>query len=253
MFDPLRLAARVVARQTAPAITVVALTAIAACSDSTAAKGGGSQLGFTTSSSVTGGASAALANAVPITKNGHTLNFTQITVVLERIELKKQTTDACSGDEDEHDEKWRGHVESCAEVRVGPTMIDLPLDNGMTSVPMNVIPAGTFTEIEFKITLARLIGTFDGTAFDVTIPVNTKAEVNFTTPLVVTANTATSITINLPIGDWFTNSDGSLVDPRQLLTNSTMLAGVKARIAATLHAFKDDDHDGKDDDHDDHD
>jgi hypothetical protein len=247
MFDPLRLTARVVARHMSPAITVVALTTIAACSDSTAAKSGGSQLGFTTSSSVTGGAGAALANAIPITKNGHTLNFTQITVVLDRIELKKQTTNACSGDDDEHDSKWGGHVESCAEVRVGPTMIDLPLDNSMVTVPMNVIPAGTFQQIEFKITLARLIGTFDGTAFDVTIPVNAKAEVNFTTPLSVTANTATSITINLPIGDWFTNSDGSLVDPRVLLTNSTMLAGVKARIAATLHAFEDDDHDGKDD------
>jgi hypothetical protein len=130
-------------------------------------------------------------------------------------------------------------------------MIDLPLDNSMVTVPMNVIPAGTFQEIEFKITLARLIGTFDGTAFDVTIPVNTKAEVEFTTALAVTANTPTSITINLPIADWFTNADGSLVDPRQLLTNPTMLAAVKARIAATLHAFKDDDHDGKDDgDHD---
>jgi hypothetical protein len=246
MFDLLRPMARAVARRTAPAIACVTLMAIAGCSDSTAAKNGGSQLGFTTSSSVTAGASAALAT-VPITKNGHTLNLTQVTIVVEHAQLKKLNTNACSGDEDEHDGKWGGHVESCASVRVGPTLVDLPLDNGMTTIPMNVLPAGAYREIEFSLSLARLIGTFDGQPFDVTVPVNAKTEIEFTTSLVVTDNTPTSITINVPVVDWLTNSDGSLVDPRQLLTNSTLLAAVKARAMASLHAFEDENHDGKDD------
>ncbi len=246
MSDPFAPGARFVARHAATAIAVVAMTALAACSDSTSARtSGASQLGFTTASSTTAsGASAAL---VPITKNGHTLDLTQVTIVVERAQLKRQTADACRGDDDEHDAKWSGRSESCAEVKVGPTLVDLPLDNSMVTIPTSVIPAGTFSQIEFRISLARLIGTFDGKAFDVTFPVNAKAEIDFTTPLVVTDSTPTSITINVPITEWLTNGDGSLVDPRTLLTNPTVAAAVKARIAATFHAFEDNDHDGRED------
>src|SRR5262249_15607192 len=149
------------------------------------------------------------------------------------------------GDEDEHDAKWSGRHESCASVRLGPTLVDLPLDNGVVLLPMDLIPAGTFTEIEFKVSLARLVGTFDGNAFDVTLPVNVKSEIEVATPRVVKEGTATSITINVPIAMWLSNPDGSLVDPRQLLSNQTLAAAVRARIQASFHAFQDDDHDGK--------
>lgn len=251
MYDLFRFAARRVARHAPTAIALVGLGGLAACSDATNARSSGtSQLGFTTASSAsTGSANSASLAAVPITKNGHTLDLTQVTIVVQRAELKRQTTDACRGDDDEHDAKWSGRSESCAEVKVGPTLVDLPLDTSLVTVPASVIPAGTFTEIEFSISLARLVGTFDGKAFDVTFPVNAKAEVQFTTPIVVTDSTPTSITINVPIAAWLTNADGSLVDPRTLLTNPTQAAAVKARIAATFHAFEDRDHDGHEDRH----
>jgi hypothetical protein len=178
-------------------------------------------------------------------------------VVIERAQLKRQNNDACRGDDDEHDSKWSGHSESCAEVKVAPTLVDLPLDGSVVTVPASVIPAGTFQEIEFRITLARLLGTFDGKAFDVTFPVNAKAEIEFSTPLVVTDSTPTSVTINIPITAWLTNADGSLVDPSTLLTNPSVAAGVRARIMATFKAFEDEDHDGHEDhnrggDHGDH-
>jgi hypothetical protein len=246
MFDPVRPVARVVAHHVSFALMLLALGALAACSDSTALPRGGSQLGFTTSSSTAAGASASL-DVAPITKNGHTLDLKQVTIVVERTQLKRQTNDACAGDDDEHDAKWSGHSESCASVKIPPTLVDLPLDNGVVLLPMDLIPAGTYTEIEFRVSLARLVGTFDGNAFDVTVPVNAKSEIQFTTPLVVKEGTATSITINVPISTWLTNADGSLVDPRQLLTNQTLAAAVRARIQASFKAFKDDDHDGKED------
>lgn len=234
MYAPLR-----------PTLALAILSALAACSDSTSLRpGGGNQLAFTTSS--TAGTNAALAAVVPITKNGHTLDLTQVTLVVERAQLKRQNTDACTGDEDEHEAHWLGH-ESCAEVKIGPTLVDLPLTGGMVTLPTNVLPAGTYQEIEFRVTLARLIGTFDGNAFDVTIPVNAKSELTFATPLVVTDSTPTSITINVPIDTWLTSGEGALIDPRQLLTNSSLLASVKARIAASFHAFEDENHDGKED------
>lgn len=246
MYTPLRPSTRTITRRTPFAIAVVALSTLAACSDSTGVRTNGpSQLAFTTSS--TSSASAALATVAPITKNGHTLDLTQVTIVVERAQLKRQNNDACTGDDDEHDAKWGGHAESCASVKIGPTLVDLPLDTSVVSLPMDLIPAGTFREIEFRLSLARLVGTFDGHAFDVTFSVNQKAEIDFTTPLVVSDSTPTSITINVPLEAWLTNADGSLVDPRQLLSNSTLAAAVKARIAATFHAFEDDDHDGRDD------
>lgn len=240
-FPTLRLVARA-----SNAIAIAALTGMAACSDSTNVHANGaSQLGFSTASTTTV-AGASLAE-VPVTKNGHTLDLKQVTVVIERAQLKRQNNDACRGDDDEHDSKWSGRSESCAEVKVGPTLVDLPLDGSVVTVPATVIPAGTFQEIEFRISLARLVGTFDTKAFDVTFPVNAKAEIEFSTPLVVTDSTPTSITINVPITAWLTNSDGSLVDPSTLLTNATVAAAVKARIMATFKAFEDQDHDGHED------
>jgi hypothetical protein len=248
MFDLLRPAARMLARRGSPAIALVTAAAFAACSDSTASRAaGGSQLGFTTTSSSTSSAPGALASVAPITKNGHTIDLTQVTVVIDHAQLKRANTDACSGDDDEHDAKWGGHVESCASARVAPTLVDLPLDGKVVTLPMNALPAGTFREIELRISLARLVGTFDGSTFDVTIPVETKAEIEFATPLVVSDTAGTSITVNLPIADWLTNADGSLVDPRQLLTDQKLLAAVRSRIMASLKAFEDNDHDGKSD------
>jgi len=246
MYDPRLPATRFIVRHASTAIAVAAIAGLVACSDSTNVRtSGASQLSFTTASSTAlAGASTA---QVPITKNGHTLDLTQVTIVVERAQLKRQTNDACRGDDDEHDAKWSGRAESCAEVKIGPTLVDLPLDNSLVSVPASVIPAGTFDEIEFRISLARLVGTFDGKAFDVTFQVNTKAEIDFSTPLVVTDSTPTSITVNAPLVDWLTNADGSLVDPRTLLTNPSIAAAVKARIAATFHAFEDNNHDGRED------
>jgi hypothetical protein len=247
MYDPHLQAMRLVVRHASTAFAVAAIAGLAACSDSTNVRNNGaSQLGFSTASTTSTVAGASLAE-VPITKNGHTLDLKQVTVVIERAELKRQNNDACRGDDDEHDSKWSGRSESCAEVKVGPTLVDLPLDGSVVTVPASVIPGGTFQEIEFKISLARLVGTFDTKAFDVTFPINAKAEIEFSTPLVVTDSTPTSITINIPITAWLTNADGSLVDPSTLLTNPTVAAAVKARIMATFKAFEDNDHDGHED------
>ena len=95
--------------------------------------------------------------------------------------------------------------------------------------------------------LVRLQGTFDGKAFDVTIPVNAKAEVDFETPLVVAADSPVAVTVNLPVDTWLVRSDGSLIDPTKLLATPSQLALVKLKIASSIRAFEDRDRDGRDD------
>jgi len=233
------------------ASALAAMTFAAACSDSTSAKMSGSQLGFTT-----GAALGANADAAPITVNGHTLNLTAVTLTVSRAELKPAMSAVCADDGESGDDdrspggsggNTTGGSDDCGEMKIGPTTIDLPLDGSVVSVPADAIPAGTFQELELRLAFIRLQGTFDGKAFDVTVSAPVRGEIQFTTPLVVTAGTATSVTVTVPVAQWLTNPDGSLVDPSQLNSNQSVLGQFVGRVASSFHAFEDEDHDGHDD------
>jgi hypothetical protein len=231
--------------------TLVALTSFAtACSDATGAKTSASQLGFST-----GAAFGANPDAVPITVGGHTLSLTAATITVSRAELKPAASAVCADDSEGADADRspggsggdQNSGDDCGEMKIGPVTIDLPLDGSVVTVPADAIPAGTFQELELRLAFIRLQGTFDGKAFDVTLSTPVKGEIQFATPLVVTAGTATSVTVTVPVATWLTNSDGSLVDPSQLNTNTTLRNAVVSRIATSFHAFEDENHDGHDD------
>src|SRR5436305_387530 len=178
---------------TATAIVASAFTAAACSGDSAGVNGNSSaQLAFSTATA----ASAAFATA-PVTAGGHTLNLTDVTVTVTRAELKRAQTDNCPGDDDNEgsDDHPRdaSSTPSCGELKIGPVNVALPLDNNLVTLPANTIPAGTYSEFEVRVSQVELKGTFDGTAFDVTVPVHAKSEVKFSTPLVVTDGTPTSI------------------------------------------------------------
>jgi hypothetical protein len=234
-------------RATAVATSAVIAIAIVACSDSTGLSSStGAQIAFTTSPS-------ASADAVPVTNGGHTLDLTGVSLTISRAELKAAKNNACPGDDDQDDDANDDHpavvasTAQCGELKIGATTIALPLGSGMATVPANAIPAGTFREFELRVSQVELTGTFDGKPFDVTIPVRAKTEIEFSTPLVVTADQPTLITVNVPVNNWLVNVDGSLVDPTKLATSSSLLAQIKTRIMASFHAFEDRDHDGHDD------
>jgi len=234
-------------RAVAIAASTTIVLAFVACSDSTGpGSAGAAQIAFTTSTGVA-------ADVIPVTNGGHTLDLTGVTLTISRAELKAASNSACPGDDDEDENADDDHphvvasTAQCGELKIGPTTIALPLGTGMATIPANAIPAGTFREFEIRVTQARLVGTYDGKAFDVTIPVRSKAEIEFATPLVVTADQPTLITVNVPVNDWLLNSDGSLIDPAKLATSSSLMSLVKTRIMRSFHAFEDRDHDGHDD------
>lgn len=240
--------------------SLVALVGIAtiatACSDSTGAKTSASQLGFTT-----GPALGAHADAAPITVGGHTLDLSAVTLTVSRAELKPAASVVCADDNEgaddnrapsgsaSADDDHNGMDDDCGEMKIGPTTIELPLDGSVVTVPADAIPAGTFRELELRLAFVRIQGTFDGKSFDVTLSTPVRGEIEFATPLVVTAGTATSITVTVPVASWLTNADGSLIDPSQLNANQTLRSQLMSKIAASFKAFEDEDHDG----HDDHD
>ena len=229
--------------------TVVALSA---CSDSMGiAAGSRAQISFTTAASTGQPSSASFSRDVIVTVGAHTVAVQQVQLDVDRTELKPVTRGACAGDDDdENDDHDRGsgdRVSSCAEVKLPARTIDLPLNGGLVTLDAGVIPAGTFRELEFRISQVRLRGTFDGQTFDVTLPVRAHVEAEFSTPLVVTATTTTQVTVNVPVATWLVNNDGSVIDPRQLATNASLQAAVRNRIRASFRAFEDRDHDGRED------
>jgi hypothetical protein len=227
----------------------------AACSDSTSANRSATQLAFTT-----GPALGAHADAAPITIGGHTLDLSAVTITVSRAELKPAASAVCADDNGGADDNrspsasasadngqnGAGH-DDCGEMKIGPTTIDLPLDGSVVAVPADAIPAGTFQELELRLAFIRLQGTFDGKAFDVTLSTPVRGDIQFTTPVVVTAGTATSITVTVPVATWFTNTDGSLLDPSKLNSTPSLMSQFVGRIATSFHAFEDEDHDGHDD------
>jgi hypothetical protein len=233
--------------------TLVLLATFGACSsDSTTGVGDGteSQLAFTTGGSSSLPASTSL---IPITKGGHTVDLTAVTVVLDRASLKRTSEDVCRDDDDNSansntgsDDDKRERQTHCHEVKIGPAIVDLPLDGELVTLPANAIPSGTYRELEVRLSLVRLKGTFDTKAFDVTVPVNTKTEIEFDTPLVVTENEPISITVNVPVDTWLV-TETSVIDPSKLLTDPALMMRVKLRIANSINAFEDRDRDGRDD------
>jgi len=229
-------------------VTVAALLGAAACSSDSTGVAGSSQgtIAFTTGTSSAGNIAAA---AAPVTVGSHTLDLTSVSLTISRAELKRSHSDNCPGDEDGDDDHPQNasSTESCGELKIGLTTIELPLTGGLVTIPANAIPAGTFREFELRVSQVEMKGTFDGKPFDVTVPVRAKSEVEFNTPLVVTADTPTAVTVNVPVSTWLTANDGSLIDPSTIATNSSVAAQVKGRIAASFRAFEDRDHDGHED------
>jgi hypothetical protein len=228
------------------ALTITAaVTAIACSGDATGIPSGSSgQIAFMATNGTAAGAAV-----IPATVNGHMLDLTAVTLTISRAELKRTSNESCPGDDDEDDDHPHsmGSTESCGELKVGPTTIDLPLTGSVVTIPAKTIPAGTFRKFELRVSQVQLKGTFDGTAFDVTVPVRAKAEAEFTTPLVVTDSTPVAITVNVPVGGWFLSADGSLIDPRTVSGSASLRAQVANRIRASLRAFEDHDHDGRED------
>ncbi|MFN2565586.1 MAG: hypothetical protein ABR499_11375 [Gemmatimonadaceae bacterium] len=136
----------------------------------------------------------------------------------------------------------------------GPVTVRLPLQGGVIGPFRAEIPVGTYDEVKFRVETARLVGAFDenrnGTfeaseAFDVTVPVREKFEIELDDPLVI--NDAANITIRLNPPQWFRNNDGSLFNPRRLNNDQQLRARFRQLVRATLRAFEDANRNGNDD------
>jgi hypothetical protein len=226
------------------------LFALAACSDATG--GNRAQVNVTFAAK----APTVLASAAPITVDGggNSLVINRVQLVLGEIELKSALSAECTGSTED----------GCPEVELDPVLVDLPLE-GRASLNLGaLVPAGTYQEVEFKIDAVnddhsaeatfiaahpdfrnvsvRVEGTFNGSPFVFTSPVDAKVESELATPVVVTADSPLNLTISIDVASWF-RSGATVLDPRDAANASAIANNIQLSFAA----FEDDNRDGVED------
>jgi hypothetical protein len=248
-------------------LTILTLVAAAACGDSTNGVDGFAanvQVSFATQRPA---APASLARAASfagdtLVQGSDTLILSSVEVVLKEIELKRLEVADCDDSTNTGD--------ACEKFAAGPVLVSLPLGPGAEQRFALVIPAGTYTEVEFDIhkpddgdpvdqafvaanpafadISIRVQGTFNDTAFVYTSDLNVEQELALIPSLVITdASSATNLTILVEVDRWFRNAAGSLIDPATANKGGDNEGVVKENIKNSVEAFEDEDRDGDDD------
>jgi hypothetical protein len=235
---------------------------VAACGDAGSGPAGDAQVSLSLATRSAAAANAAVV-AGPETYTdgaGNTLVIDRVQLVLRELEMENETHQgACETDTTSHDG-------DCAEIEVGPFLVDLPLGVGGAARTVTAsVPAGTYDEVNFKIrepdddtaadqafvadhpdfahTSVKVEGSFNGTPFTFTSGLEAELKLELSPPLVVDASGTTDLTLFADLDAWFRDAGGSLIDP----ASAASAAQVADNIARGFNAFEDENHDGSDD------
>src|SRR3989454_4645652 len=206
-------------------------------------------------------AGSGLSAAIQIGSGANSLTINQAQVVLARIELS--TAGSCATTGEEHD---------CAELQLGPTLVDLPVD-ATTQVMLEdvAIPAGTYSGVQatldavhpddnepgasafltahpdFQGISVKVTGVFtdaSNTTHDFTFTSAVDAEMAMRLePPVTLASDTKNFTIAVDVASWFKDASGAAIDP----TDPANAEAIARNILRSARVFEDDDHDGVDD------
>ena len=272
---------------------VIAAIALSSCSDGTSPSsanrvGVGFQLARTSTASSLMVASVegsvpgttptitTTANGTRIARDGDVLLVSKAQLVVRNVKLKSAS--AVCGDDDDDESSSSSNATSgrkdddddddCVAIRVGPYLVDVPV-NGADGARVAVnVPAGTYSSIRlwlhkvtgsdsadlafrqanpgFRDISLRLEGTFNGTPFIFVNDVNAKLTVPLATPLVVGTG-GDNVTVTIDLSTWFLRPSGGLYSPASANTSGQIRAQVQNNIRGAFRAFKDQDKDGRED------
>jgi hypothetical protein len=236
----------------------------AACTDAGGAPSGDAQLAFNlaTRARPTSPVAAVAGMVTPETYTdaaGNTLTFDRVQIVLREVELENESVgggcENAGGD----------NRESCAQVEIGPILVDLPLGTpGAARAFTATVPAGTYDKVEFQIRKPdddpedaafiaehpefadislRVEGRYnDNEPFVFTSRLEVDLELELGTPVVIDGSAATDLTLMVNLDAWFRSGDGNLLDPAT--ADPTLVAD---NVQRSFEAFEDEDHSGSDD------
>ena len=180
--------------------------------------------------------------AIIVDGGGHSVDLQSADVVFSEMTFERVGID--DGDDDDSDADSDSDHDGNAKFRAGATTVALPLEGGVITPFTGEIPAGVYRRLEMDADFVRLRGTYDGQAFDVTVPVNAELELRFNPPLDLTSSTEpVNVSVNVDVASWLRDANGATIDPRQLATNATLRAQFRNRVRASFRAFEDHDRD----------
>ena len=223
----------------------------AACADSLSAAGARDA---SVSFGVSDGAALLSATATPtslivVTGGGHSVDLQSADVVFSEVTFEGTRADTL--DDDDSDRDSDSEHAGNAKFRAGASTVTLPLEGGVITPFSGTIPVGTYNRLEMDADFVRLRGTYDGQAFDVTVPVNAELELAIEPPLNVTSTSdPVNVSVNINVANWLRDANGNAIDPRLLATNSTLRAEFRNRVRASFKAFEDGDRDADESDSD---
>ncbi len=246
------------------AFSVLSLAGLAGCADSTGTGGAGPvSLSFSTvpataaTASVSGASFALIGSADAIV-------ITKAQIVMSKSELERIGASCVAATETNED--------SCPDLKLGPMLIDLPLDATAKGILAVTLPAGSYQQFESKIDAVmsetegdgaasaaflaanpqfrgvsvRVEGTFNGAPFVYTSAPEGELELTFNPPLVVDGS-AGNLTVHVDLSSWFRRSDGSVIDPRTATAGTATREVVDDNIKRSFDVFEDDDRNGRED------
>jgi hypothetical protein len=202
--------------------------------------------------SVQGGAAGQLL----VSLGGDEIVIDRIQVVLRKLRLDGSPSASCPEEGED----------GCAEVRLGPVMFDLPLDEGADPTFTAAVPVGTYDHLKFQIhkpsnanedadlvdqfpelanTSIRVTGTYNGTPFTYATDLTEVEEVALAQPLEVDVDAEVPLTLHIDASAWFVDEAGTgLIDPAQANNGMPYESLVEQHIRASFRAFHDGDADG---------
>lgn len=281
-------------------LSAIVITALAGCRDGVGPQSGntvglGFQLARTTAASSSSAALSAsvsddgtpIVGAPPvvtpsaaglqITRDSDVLVITKAQLVVRDVKLRSaiavcddddDTLDASVLDSRSDDKAHHDDDDDCPVVRLGPFLVQLPVngtDGARVSVP---VPAGTYSSVrlslhkvtsndsadavfrqanpDFRDISVRLEGTFNGVPFVFVHDINAKLDVPLTDPLVIGAD-GDEVTVSIDLGMWFVRPQGGLYGPALANTPGSVRAVVANNIRRAFRAFRDRNRDGHED------
>lgn len=221
--------------------------AVVACSDALSSDGlrdASISFGVVQNGALLTASSGGIAELV-ISDDDNSLDLTSADVVFDRIKFKGVDAPPLDAEDDESDSDSDsdGH-RGDAVFHAGAATVALPLEGGTVIPFAGTIPVGTYRWVQMHARFMRLVGTYNGEAFDVTVPVNGKLRLQFDPPIDVTESTEPlALSVNIDVASWFKDADGNTIDPRLLSTDAAMRAHFRNRVRASFRAFEDEDRD----------
>ena len=247
------------ARSAASAIGVALF--LTACSDAGSGPAGDAQVNVnlaTRSAIAAAGAAALSAPETYTDAGGNTLEIDRVQLVFREVELENETNQSAC-------ETASSSDGDCAEIEIGPFLVDLPLGVGGAARTVTAsVPAGTYDEVKFKIrepdddtdadaafvaehpdfahASVKVEGSFNGASFTFVSDLRAELKLELSPPLVVDGSGTTDLTLFADLGAWFRDAGGNLLDPSSV--DGQLVAD---NIARGFNAFEDENHDGSDD------